>query len=272
MPTSDRLNISSRSRASASSSVCCDFRREMSVSTATTSCSPAAGSARRTDSEYQAGGAAPPAGDREFGLEALSRACSCRQRLREAAEQLADGGAGSGAGVAARACDSKRRLQRTSIVAAQVGDAGGGALEDGGQLAQQLLALALRAFLLGHVERDHGAPAGVALARLDARQQPAPAELGMVDRVAHLGALAAAQRLLQPSRTRAATPARRCRARSTAAPPTWPARAGARRAGAASRARCRRWPRRRRRCPSARRSPAAPGRAPPRRCGPRPRP
>ena len=43
--------------------------------------------------------------------------------------------------------------------AAQVGDAGGGAVEDGGQLAQQLLALALRAFLLGDVERDHGAPA-----------------------------------------------------------------------------------------------------------------
>ena len=194
MPTSDRLNISSRSRASASSSVCCDFRREMSVSTATTSLSPGcrlgAAHRQRIPGRHAAGQI-----QRQLGLEALAT-LQRRQGLREAAEQLGDGGAGGGAGL-----QTEHRLE-TAVAAhqhgaAQVGDAGRGAVEDGGQLAQQLLALALRAFLLGHVHRDHGAPARVAVARLDARQQPAPAELGMVHRVAHLGALAAAQGLLQ---------------------------------------------------------------------------
>ena len=53
MPTPDRLNISSRSRASASSSPACAFRRVTSDSTAVNSIAADAGPARRTDSAYQ---------------------------------------------------------------------------------------------------------------------------------------------------------------------------------------------------------------------------
>ena len=154
MPTSDRLNISSRSRSSASSSVCCDFRREMSVSTATTSFSP--GAARRgapTASTRPPPSAAATPGTAS-SVSKLCPACSDGQRLREAAEQLADGRAGGGAGLQAEH-ELEAPVAAHQHRAAQVGDAGGRAVEDGGQLAQQLLALALRAFLLGHVERDH---------------------------------------------------------------------------------------------------------------------
>ena len=54
MPTSDRLNISSRSRASASSSLCCDFMRVASASTTTMPIAPGAVSCvRRSASEHQ---------------------------------------------------------------------------------------------------------------------------------------------------------------------------------------------------------------------------
>ncbi len=54
MPTSDRLNISSRSRASASSSLCCDFMRVASASTTTMPTAPGAVSCvRRSASEHQ---------------------------------------------------------------------------------------------------------------------------------------------------------------------------------------------------------------------------
>ena len=84
--------------------------------------------------------------------------------------------------------------------AAKIGDAGGGALEDGRHLAQQLLAAALADLLVGDVEGDDR---GRLLARgerrrLDPRQQPALAELGMDDAIAHLGALGPLERLLQP--------------------------------------------------------------------------
>ena len=66
------------------------------------------------------------------------------------------------------------------------------------QLAQQLLVARARLLAIGDVERDHrgGALARGELARLDARQQPARAELGVPDGVARLDALALAQRLL----------------------------------------------------------------------------
>ncbi len=54
MPTSDRLNISSRSRASASSSLCCDFMRVASASTTTMPIAPGSVSwVRRSASEHQ---------------------------------------------------------------------------------------------------------------------------------------------------------------------------------------------------------------------------
>ncbi len=83
---------------------------------------------------------------------------------------------------------------------AQVGDAGGGALENGGHLAQQLLAAALALLLVGDVEGDDRSRllARRQRRRLDPRHQPALAELGVPDRVAHLGPLGSLQGQLQP--------------------------------------------------------------------------
>ena len=83
--------------------------------------------------------------------------------------------------------------------AAQVGDAGGRALEDGGHLAQQLVAARLAALLVGDVEGDDrgGLLARGEGRRLDPGEEPAAAEIGMLDRVAHLGPLGPLQRLLQ---------------------------------------------------------------------------
>ncbi len=53
MPTSETLNISSRSRASASSSSCCALSRVMSVNTATHSATPFTWSTERTVSAHQ---------------------------------------------------------------------------------------------------------------------------------------------------------------------------------------------------------------------------
>ncbi len=109
----------------------------------------------------------------------------------------------------ARADDRARRQAQHGLeapvaahqrAAAQIGDAGGRALEDRRHLAQQLLAAPLADLLVGDVEGDdrRGALARSKRRRLDPRQQPALAELGMDDAVAHLGALGALQRQLQP--------------------------------------------------------------------------
>ena len=209
MPTSERLNISSRSRSSASSSACCDFRREMSVSTATTSCSSAVASARRTDIETQAGAPAAAPGR----LTASSVSASPAQPAappgpRKAAEQLVQRRPRHGARL------QPEHALEAPVAAhehgtAQVGDAGCRAVEDGRQFAQQLLAAALRVLLLGHVERHdrRRALARPRFARLDPRQQPAQAQLRVAHRVAHLDAFAVAQRAAA-FRSRAATRAR----------------------------------------------------------------
>ena len=84
-------------------------------------------------------------------------------------------------------------------LAPQVGNAGAGALQNGGQLTQQLRTVALGFFLLGHVQRHHRqrlASAGQC-AGLYAGHQPAPAQAGHRDRIAHLHPAAVPQGLLQ---------------------------------------------------------------------------
>ena len=86
------------------------------------------------------------------------------------------------------------------LLAAQVGDAGGADVEDGGELGQQILVAAARRLLLGDIDRHDRERAALRaqLGRLDARHQPAPAALAVAHRVAHLDARAGAQRGLQP--------------------------------------------------------------------------
>ncbi len=120
MPTSDRLNISSRSRASISSWCCCCFSRVMSDSTAIASTVLDGPALRRTDSAYQnvcspspltlatsnsVSWTAPSA--RAFKVcAAISCACGCSPK---SSSTLQPGPAPS----VRPSITSKRRLQRT---------------------------------------------------------------------------------------------------------------------------------------------------------------
>jgi len=120
------------------------------------------------------------------------------QRTHAAREDLLQRGPGSRTGIEAQHA-LEAPVAAHQHRPAQVGDAGGGAVEDGRQLAQQLFVAALRALLVGDVQgHDRGrvAPARERT-RLDAREQPARAQFRVAHGVAHFRALAAAQRLLQ---------------------------------------------------------------------------
>jgi len=121
MPTSDRLNISSRSLASASSSLCCDFSREASASTTTMPTAPGVVSCvRRSASEHQIGAlrCAPAGSSSSVSSVPLPRTASIRCATvsggRPAlASTRSNGSPGTQATVSLMR-DSKRRLQRTS--------------------------------------------------------------------------------------------------------------------------------------------------------------
>jgi hypothetical protein len=182
------------------------------------------GWARRTESEYQRNWSSWP-GQRQLGLEGpalgqrVQRFAHTIQRADAAAEDLLQRGTRRGAGLEAQHA-LEAQVAAHQQRAAQVGDAGGGTVQDGRQFAQQLFVAALRAFLVGHVQRDDrggGAAAGQC-AGLHAGQQPArrPAPGGArhnAPRCVRHGAARAAG-----VRTRAARRARPVRARCPAGP------------------------------------------------------
>ena len=182
MPTSDRLNISSRSRASALELALLQLQpRDVGqhrdhLDAARVGAGAAhrqrvpAHRQRRRGANSNSVSSTSPLGQRAQRLDGDRRRTCGSPR-----EQLAQRCARPRCPAARPSMLSKRRLQRTSSVAAQVGDAGDGALEDRRHLAQQLLAAQLRLLLLGDVERHHrgGALARGQRGRLDARQQPA---------------------------------------------------------------------------------------------------
>jgi hypothetical protein len=161
-----------------------------------------AGWARRTESEYQRNWSSVPARatrPRKAGPgPARPGIAHTVQRADAAAEDLLQGRSRRSAGLEAQHA-LETQVAAHQQRAAQIGDAGGGTVQDGRQLAQQLFVAALRAFLFRHVQRDdrgRGAAASQG-AGLHTGQQPAGPQLRVAHGITHFGALALAQRLLQ---------------------------------------------------------------------------